>query len=106
MVNDNCIMAVVVLYNPNDSVINNIATYQQHIKKTIIVDNSERVNITIINELGKMPNIEIIINNKNIGIAAALNIGIEKAITNGANWILTMDQDSFFEDDMMGKYIS
>ncbi|HZY80863.1 MAG TPA: glycosyltransferase [Cyclobacteriaceae bacterium] len=33
----------------------------------------------------------------NIGIAAALNIGLKKAIDENYDWLLTMDQDSVFE---------
>ena len=36
---------------------------------------------------------EIILNKENLGIATALNIGVRKALENGYEWILTMDQD-------------
>ena len=35
--------------------------------------------------------------NNNIGVAAALNIGLKKALEEKFDWVLTMDQDSVFE---------
>lgn len=35
--------------------------------------------------------------NNNIGVAAALNLGLKKAIEEKFDWLLTMDQDSMFE---------
>jgi len=34
----------------------------------------------------------------NIGVAAALNLGLKRAIDEGYDWLLTMDQDSVFEE--------
>ena len=47
--------------------------------------------------------IEIILNKENLGIATALNIGVRKALENGYEWILTMDQDSKASPDMVKK---
>ena len=45
----------------------------------------------------------IILNKENLGIATALNIGVRKALENGYEWILTMDQDSKASPDMVKK---
>ena len=90
--------AVVVLYNPNGSVIENIKTYQQ-VNTIYVVDNSEQYNEDIIEKLKQFKNLIYINNHGNQGIAYALNIGASKAIKDGANWLLTMDQDSRFKDN-------
>jgi rhamnosyltransferase len=47
---------------------------------------------------GKVDEVLIIDNtNNNIGVAAALNLGLKKAIDEKYDWLLTMDQDSVFE---------
>ena len=47
----------------------------------------------------------IIFNDKNYGIAYALNKGIEFAQAKGYSWILTMDQDSSISHGMINKMI-
>jgi rhamnosyltransferase len=43
---------------------------------------------------------------KNNGISAVLNVAALKAIQNGNDILLTMDQDSFFSKEMINKYSS
>ncbi len=91
---------VVVLYNPEINILNNIKSYINKIEKLYIVDNSENINEKLIDRIKQISDKCIYINNNgNKGIAHALNVGANKAIINDANWLLTMDQDSSFEDD-------
>lgn len=41
---------------------------------------------------------------KNLGIAKALNIGFDKAQDFGADWVLTMDQDSELPSNILNEY--
>ena len=104
MVKAKNVVAVVVLYNPNRLVIKNILTYHSFLENIVVVDNSETSNEEILNDLKKMLKIHLIVNQENKGIATALNQGIQKAILLGGEWILTMDQDSYFEGDMLKNY--
>ena len=88
--------AVVVLYNPEDEIFNNILSYSNNINILIIVDNSTLHNDMLIKKIKRLNNIIYVNNNANLGIATALNIGCDKAIENNCDWILTMDQDSKF----------
>ncbi len=88
------IAAIVVLYNPESSVLENILTYQNQVDFIYVVDNSIVKNQILLDEIIKLKNIEIIKNPSNIGIAEALNIAAHRAISNGFDFILTMDQDS------------
>ena len=49
--------------------------------------------------------IEYVYNKKNLGIAKALNLACEKAISDGFKWILTMDQDSYFDSKNIEEYL-
>ena len=104
MVKAKKVVAVVILYNPNQLVLKNISTYHSFLENIVIVDNSETPNEEILNDLKKILKTHLIVNYENRGIATALNQGIEKAILLGGEWILTMDQDSYFEGGMLKNY--
>lgn len=84
MITKDNLWAVVVWYHPTEEQKANIESYAPHVKQVVVVDNSEH----------------------NIGIAAALNRGVQQCIAAGAQWILTMDQDSRFEGDSLSRYIA
>lgn len=89
------IAGVVVLYYPNiDELNQNINSYIDHIDLLMVVANSE-IDETLLVKTNK---IEIIKNEKNLGIAKALNQAAEFARNRAFNWLLTMDQDSRFLD--------
>ncbi len=93
------ISATVILYNPENDIVDNIRSYINYIDKLYIVDNSTIDNKDLVLLLKEtFTNIEYINNNENLGVATALNIGCSKAIEDNFNWILTMDQDSSFYD--------
>lgn len=66
------ILAVIVLYHPDKP----LADLKGEVDEVMIVDNTLN----------------------NIGVAAALNLGLKRAIDQGYDWLLTMDQDSVFEE--------
>lgn len=89
--------ACIVLYNPTHEVIENVATYAEKVDHFIVVDNSNHRQSKIIETLKNNYSHMIYIDNHvNLGIATALNIACDTAITQGSDWILTMDQDSKF----------
>ena len=90
--------AVVVWYNPTDKEKENIDSYLKYVDRLYIVDNSDiKSNIKNTNK------IEYIFNNENLGIAKALNIGAKLAIDNKYKWLITMDQDTKFQNDDINK---
>lgn len=91
------IAGVVIVYFPDfNKLIFNIDTYIDNIEKLLIVFNSP-VGADEVNRLQtKYSNIQMIFNQDNIGIAKALNRAALKVMNQGYEWLLTMDQDSFF----------
>ncbi len=100
------IAGVVVIYNSDESIINNIASYIHQIEKLFIVDNSELPNYTLVNLLKKIPSVIYISNAKNEGIAKALNQGANAAIEQGFDYLLTMDDDTSVPDNMVNEMVS
>ena len=90
--------ACVVLYNPDDTIFENILTYGNYVDKLIVIDNSLKKNNFLIDKLNEVFESKLIYinNNDNLGIATALNQACDKAIELQFKWILTMDQDSSF----------
>lgn len=97
------IHAVIVLYNPNMTVYENILSYLNDVSKLYIIDNSDKQNHDLIKKIEKLDNTVYINLNKNYGIAYALNLGANMAIENQANFLLTMDQDSKAFPNMVGE---
>ncbi|MEE3343283.1 MAG: glycosyltransferase [Bacilli bacterium] len=85
---------VVVLFNPSNLVLDSINTYIDDVDVLYAVDNSSVDN----SELFKNKKIRYVANMDNLGIARALNIGADMAINDGYKYLLTMDQDSKFEN--------
>ncbi len=98
--------AVVVLYNPDKNYIKNINTYLYHVSLLVIVDNSEIPDYSVYKLLEHNNHVKFIINKENTGISKAINDGVKLAVKEGIEWVLTMDQDSFFENNMIESYLS
>lgn len=100
------IAGVVILYNYTIEVIENIKTYSSFCDKIYAIDNSDvEINVELKNRIIEIGNIDYISLGKNEGIAKALNIGISKADEEGMRWILIMDQDSRFENNLLDEYM-
>ena len=95
--NEKLLAGCVVLYNPDRSIIKNIASYLDFVNVLYVVDNSDNIDRDLINDLCLLSSTVIHLpQNKNIGIASALNLSARLAINEKYNWLLTMDQDSYF----------
>ena len=86
----------------------NALTYAWFFDQIFIVDNSEGNNSSLASQI---PNAIYIANGKNLGIAKALNQGIEAALIENSKghdyrWVMTMDQDSVWDKDLLEKYIA
>ncbi len=89
------LVVVIVLYNPQKEHIEGILSADLSCE-LILVDNTPEFNLNISKE-----GIYYIPLMKNMGIAAAQNIGINKAFDMGASYIVFFDQDSKIEMDFI-----
>jgi len=96
MKKENSICAVIVSYEPDESIIRLYNSIKEQVNEIIIVDNASscKQSKDILESLSK--EVKIIYNDKNYGIAKALNQGAKYAIDNNYKWLLTLDQDSEF----------
>ena len=101
------IWAVVVAFNPDDGFLARLERVQAQIDNIVIVDNGSR-NARVIEHAAQASrgSVELLRNPANLGIAKALNQGLEVAIARGAEWGLTLDQDSLPAPDMVRELMS
>ncbi len=92
----------VVLYHPKREVLENIRSYLPALGALYVIDNSERQNREVIDQLRREPKCHYYSMRGNQGIAAALNRGIGFGYYAGYRWVLTMDQDSSFPAENVG----
>jgi rhamnosyltransferase len=97
------IAGTVVLYNPADDVFDNITSYVDQISKLYVIDNSIQYNDTLKQKLDQINKIVYINHGGNKGIAAALNTGAQRALDDGFEFVLTMDQDTSLSKNFVAK---
>lgn len=98
--------AIIVLFEPEkiglEKIEKNIKSYQNFVDKLFIIDNSSKPTLEIKN---LFPNCFYALNFNKGGIAGAQNMGCAKALEEGFDWAMTMDQDSYFEYAQIYEYV-
>ena len=93
---------VIVTFQPDlQRVIGNVRELHKQGFFVIIVDNFSN-NIKSIREKSGCDLLIEFPENK--GIAAALNAGMKAAVENGAEWTLTLDQDTMIAENLLEEY--
>lgn len=88
------IYSVIVTYHPEADFLSNLSAILPQVAGVIVVHNG--------GDLPPLPQGVIRINNtENIGLAAAQNQGINKALELGAEWVLLLDDDSTATPEMI-----
>jgi rhamnosyltransferase len=96
------VLAVVVTYHPDSSFAERFDRLAGQVDAVLIVDNdSGPAAVAMLREAVARLNMGLILNSENVGLAAALNIGVARAIANGYGWVLLFDQDTIPGDDML-----
>jgi rhamnosyltransferase len=98
------IFGVVILYHPEiEEVIKNIKSYINYVSKLFVFANSNCSIETVERLKNCSPKVIFIQNAKNEGIAKPLNKALE-LVNKEMGWLLTMDQDSYFESLQAAAY--
>ncbi len=104
---NNRTLAGIVTYNPEIERLqqNMEAVLRNGINRIVVVDNGSKNAEEISVFLEYFPEAYIINNPKNEGIAHALNQIFQEAYDSGCyEWVLTLDQDSVIDDNMLEVY--
>lgn len=102
------ILACIVTYNPSIDILKkNIENILIQTNNVVIIDNNSNNKVELfelinnINARYHAYRIELIQNDDNNGIAQALNQGLSYSKANNYEWILTLDQDSICDKNMI-----
>lgn len=94
----------VILYECDIDLRANLSTYAKDLDMLVVLDNSATRNPAIAEVVADYAHAEYIFNGANLGIAAALNLAVGWARARGADFLLTMDQDSSFNETPFHTY--
>jgi rhamnosyltransferase len=90
--------AVVVLYNPESDVLENLRVLAMQVELLVIVDNGSGETFRMALEPLFSPmsgsRVELIRHSENLGIATGFNTGLRRLIELGCEFVFTFDQDS------------
>lgn len=95
--------AIVVTYQPDDALAQRLARLRAQVDHVVIVDNGSDARL-LERALGPARDdsgVTLLANGANLGIAAALNRGLQWAAEREFGFVLTMDQDSMLEPDAL-----
>lgn len=97
----NPIAALVILYNYDEQCIENIKSYSKDVDIVYAYDNSTVKNADIEKALRSLDKLCFIDGNGNNGLPKAINHVAKLAIRAGYKWLITFDQDSVADKDMI-----
>jgi len=96
------VCAVVVTYHPDAGLPHRLSSVSAQAGAVVVVDNgSADAERSMLREAALDPKIELLLNPENLGVARAINIGIQRAAALGYSWVLLLDQDSLVDPHLV-----
>jgi rhamnosyltransferase len=101
----NKIASVLVLYHPADQVIDTIGSIALECFDVVVVVNA--ANDEVLKRIAEINGVTVLNNRANVGLARALNIGIQHAFDNcAAEFVALFDQDSLPTPGLIGGLVA
>lgn len=106
IMNNKNVAAILVTFNPDISLLERvIEKISLQVASLIIIDNASKNTLAISNIVDSTKNATLILNELNIGLASAQNLGIKKALDSKVTHIILFDQDSIINDHFIHNLI-
>ncbi len=103
----NGVCAVIAAFRPRVEDLGNLAEVRPQVQDLVVVDNgSAEETLKLLRTASHVLNFVLIENGENLGIGAALNIGVRWAESNGSRWVALFDQDSSVTDGFIAKMLA
>jgi rhamnosyltransferase len=101
------ICAVVITFHPAAAVLQNLSKLRSQVDHLLVVDNgSSSETLAPFRALAKEGVITLIENRANLGIAAALNVGVRWAKSYGFEYVALFDQDSTVTEEFIAAMLA
>ncbi|WP_440998257.1 glycosyltransferase [Cysteiniphilum litorale] len=97
------VLIVIVSYYPNKSFFDHNLKLEKF--NYLIVDNTPNLNSSFVERISQYENVDLSLNGNNLGIAKGFNVGCDFARKNGYQFVVTMDQDSFLNEDIINDLV-
>jgi rhamnosyltransferase len=96
------ICAVIVTYHPSEAMLEIASNVLAQVDGLVVVDNgSNPTQLALLRTVRQTLRFQLIENEKNLGIAEALNQGVRWAKSEGFRWVVLFDQDSQITEDFV-----
>lgn len=103
----NNVCGVIVSYKPAEQLLDNLRQLQKQVAAIVVVDNgSPEETLAWLREASRQIGFLFIENPRNMGIAAAMNLGADWAIAAGYEWLAFFDQDSQVAEGCMASMLA
>lgn len=107
VISQNSVCAVVVTFHPRSSDIANLRIVREQVQGLVVIDNgSSQPELEELRSVRCEESFELIEKGENLGIAAALNVGVRWAKSNGFEWVALFDQDSVVTDGFIAQMLA
>ncbi|HEY4772854.1 MAG TPA: glycosyltransferase family 2 protein [Steroidobacteraceae bacterium] len=101
------VCAVLVTYHPDSGFPQRLRDILQQVATVVVVDNgSASAQLELLRDLAAEHRAALVLNGANLGLARALNVGIEHAAALGFSWAVLLDQDSRIDGDMVKSLVA
>jgi rhamnosyltransferase len=101
------VCAVIVTFHAAPEHLANVIKVRPQLRKLVVVDNgSSPEALACFRLASEQAEFHLIENGENLGVAAALNIGIRWAKSQGCDWVIFFDQDSTASDRFVENLLS
>jgi rhamnosyltransferase len=103
----NNVCAVIVSFRPRLEDLGNLARVRPQVEHLVVVDNgSPEEQLHLLRAASHELDFALLENGQNLGIAAALNVGVKWAQANGFGWVALFDQDSEVTDGFIAQMLA
>jgi rhamnosyltransferase len=103
----NGVCAVIVSFQPRAEDFGNLAKVRPQVERLVVVDNGSSADkIRLLRNASRELDFALIENGENLGIGAALNIGVRWAEANGSQWVALFDQDSAVTEGFIAQMLA
>jgi rhamnosyltransferase len=92
------VIAVVPTYRPDRDVLANVRQVARQVDDVVMVDDGSGADCSELLDAVEAEGAHVIRLGENAGIASALNAGARAALARGADFVLTVDQDTVLPD--------